>query len=752
MRIPPGTKLGPYEIETPLGAGGMGEVYRAVDRRLGRSVAVKTPTAGLAADADALARFDRENRAIAALSHPNILAVYDVGQHDGLPYAVLELLEGETLRATLDRGPLARATTFTYVQQIASGLAAAHAKDIVHRDLKPDNIFVTSTGIVKILDFGLARVATADDGETRLGATSPGVVLGTAAYMSPEQARGLKVDATSDVFSFGAVLYEMLAQRRAFRGSTVADAMAAVIRDEPAPLRSIAPDVPAGLERIVARCLDKAATARFANGGAVLHALNTLSTPSSSVRQSTAARPGIAVLPFDDLSPERDNAYFVDGLADEVISDLSKVSALRVISRTSVQQFKGQARDLATIRRDLNVHYVLEGSVRKAGSRLRITAQLIDVGADAPIWSGKYNGTTDDVFEIQEQVARAVVSALRVTVTPAESRELADHGLKEPRAYELYLRARAELQRYDGVGLGRALTDIDQALDLEGENALLLASRGDVLWQQYMLGLQTDPAQLQRVEAIAHRIQVIDSSSVHADRLLAGIDIFEGRWEAAWRRLASAVAIRQSDPATSVIYVAISSLIGKAELARVVADRMIDVDPLQAINHYIAGFVRYFCDDPASGLPYMARGFELGPTLPSGINLYVQALVAFGREQEARDAVANMLATAPPDHLTWLTELFVWALDGRRDDILSTLTEERVRWARADLQYSLQLAEYFAILGENDRAFDWLENAIRCGVVNYPFLSTRDPYLANLRGDPRFEPLMAHVKAIWQRL
>jgi TolB-like protein len=458
------------------------------------------------------------------------------------------------------------------------------------------------------------------------------------------------------------------------------------------------------------------------------------------------------VLPFDDLSPERDNAYFVDGLADEVISDLSKVSALRVISRTSVQQFRGQTLDLATIRRDLNVHYVLEGSVRKAGSRLRITAQLIDVGADAPIWSGKYNGTTDDVFEIQEQVARAAVSALRVTVTPAESRELADHGLKEPRAYELYLRARAELQRYDGVGLGRALTDIDQALDLEGENALLLASRGDVLWQQYMLGLQTDPAQLQDVQAIAHRLQVIDSSSVHADRLLAGIDIFEGRWEAAWRRLASAVAIRQSDPVTSVIYVAISSLIGKAELARVVADRMIDVDPLQAINHYIAGFVRYFCDDPASGLPYMARGFELGPVLPSGINLYVQALVAFGREQEARDAVANMLAATPPDNLTWLTELFVWALDGRRDDILSTLTEERVRWARADLQYSLQLAEYFAILGENDRAFDWLENAIRCGVVNYPFLSTRDPYLANLRGDPRFEPLMAHVKAIWQRL
>ena len=220
------------------------------------------------------------------------------------------------------------------------------------------------------------------------------------------------------------------------------------------------------------------------------------------------------------------------------------------------------------IRRDLNVDYVLEGSVRKAGSKLRITAQLVNIGADASIWSEKYNATTDDVFEIQEQVARAIVSSLRVTLTPDERRELADHGIKHPRAYELYLRARAELQRYDAEGLGRALTDIDQALDLEGERILLLAARGDVLWQQYNLGLQTDPAQLKRVQAIAHRLQVIDRSSADADRLLAGLDIFEGQWEAAWRRLASVVANRQSDTVTSVIYVALSSFIGKAELAR----------------------------------------------------------------------------------------------------------------------------------------------------------------------------------------
>jgi tetratricopeptide (TPR) repeat protein len=329
---------------------------------------------------------------------------------------------------------------------------------------------------------------------------------------------------------------------------------------------------------------------------------------------------------------------------------------------------------------------------------------------------------------------------------------LADRGITDPRAYELYLRARAEVQRYDAEGLGRALTDIDQALELEGESVLLLAARADVLWQQYNLGFQTDPAQLQHVQAIAHRIQDIDASSADADRLLAGIDIFEGRWEAAWRRLASVVVNRPTDTVSSVNYVAISTFVGKAELARVVADRTIDIDPLQAINHYVAGFVRYFCDDPASGMPYMARGFELGPALPIGVNLYAQALIAFGREQEARGAIANLLATAPPDNLTWLAEMLVWALDGRRDDVVSTLTEERVRWARADLQYSLQLAEYFAILEDNDRAFEWLENAIRCGVVNYPFLSARDPFLANLRGDSRFEPLMAHVKTLWQRL
>jgi serine/threonine protein kinase len=753
VRLEAGTRLGPYEIVAKLGEGGMGEVHRAIDHRLGRAVAVKTLSPHLSHDADALARFDRESRTIAALSHPNILAVYDVGVHGDVPYVVLELLEGDTLRALIGRGALPRSTAIDFALQIARGLAAAHDKGVVHRDLKPENIFITSAGIVKILDFGLARTRGADDGETRLGGTSPGMVLGTAAYMSPEQARGHEVTAASDVFSFGAVLYEMLANRRPFSGTTPADALASVIRDEPAPLRGLAPDVPPALERIVTRCLAKAPAARDATGRAVLEALESLSgqTPQPSGR-SAGDRVSIAVLPFDDLSPDRDNEFFVDGLADEVISDLSNISSLRVISRTSVRQFKGQARDLATIQRDLNVRYVLEGSVRKAGPKLRITVQLVDVDNDTPIWSGKYNGTTEDIFEIQEQVARAIVKELRIKLTPEESRGLAVHGITDPRAYELYLRARGELHRFNAEGIHRALADVDAALAIAGENVVLLALRGDVLWQQYNLGIETDPAHLRLVEAMAHRIQSIEPASLEAERLLSCVDIHEGRFEAGWRRLALVARAAPADTFTALLFVSMCAFIGKPEAARAAAARLIDLDPLQAINHYVAGFLRYACDDFASALPHVARGYELDPVLTSGVNLYALALAAAGHVQEAKDVIARGLATVPPDNLTWLTQVFAWALDGRRAEIDASLTPDRVRWARTDLQYSLQLAESLAMVGDADRAFEWLENAIAHGVVNYSFLAVRDPFLATLRSDPRFTPLMARVKASWERL
>ena len=760
MGLSAGTKLGAYEIVASIGAGGMGEVYRARDTRLGREVAVKVITRHLTGDAQAVARFERESRTVAALSHPNVLAIHDVGSHEGAPFVVFELLTGDTLRGRMSGGRMSRDAAIGAGLQIARGLAAAHAKGIVHRDLKPENVFVTTDGTIKLLDFGLARAVAADDGETRAADTSPGTVLGTVAYMSPEQARGLELGPASDVFSFGAMFYEMLAGRRAFAGASSADVLAAVVRDDPTSLATVDPATPAGLLHVVARCLAKDPSARYETGRGIVDALEALSgaatqsTPTSSSRSQsgvTAARRSIAVLPFDDISAGNDNEFFADGLTDEVIADLSKVAGLRVISRTSVRQFKGQ-RDLAGMRAALNVQYVLEGSVRKAGQKLRITVQLIDVETDSQVWSEKYQGTLDDIFEIQEQVARAIVSGLKVTLTPDESRELAAHGFSDARAYELYLRARAEVQRFTPDGLKRALLDLDDAIARVGETELLLGLRGDALWQQYNIGAVTDPAHLTLVTGIARRIEALRPGSAEADRLHACVALHDGRFADGLHALSRAMSQAAPDSFTAVIFVMCSAFAGKPDPARQVAAKMISVSPLDPVVHYVAGYLAYACDSIEQAVPHVMRGYELAPYHSAGTSMYASILTAAGRVDEARQACERIIASAPEDNMSWLCQVFLWALAGDSAAITAGLTDERRTWVASDFQYALHLAECFAMAGDRDPAFEWLDIAVSRGAVNHPFLSRRDPLLANLRADARFAPLMARVEAVWRSL
>ena len=437
MALAPGTRLGTYEVIALVGAGGMGEVYRAHDSNLRRDVALKVLPAALVADPDRVARFEREARAVAALSHPNILAIHDLGSDDSIRYAVTELLEGKTLREVLRAGPLAPHKALAIVLQIARGLEAAHARGIVHRDLKPENVFVLDDGQVKILDFGLAKAtgsaeqeatnhAAADRSTTVAVVTGAGTVLGTAGYMAPEQVRGGAVDQRADIFAFGCMLFELLAGRRAFQGESSIDTLHATLHAEPPDVATLAA-VPEPLSRIVGRCLEKQPANRFQTAADLRFALETIGDTSRNSAQSLPARRavrwlrigvaavviaaaaagvwywrgarssappaaaarqarGIAVLPFDNLG-EADRAYFAAGITEEVTLQLAKVSALRVIGRNAVAQFTNPAAQLHDMARELGIGAVLTGSVRHAGSQVRVGVQLLAAPGGETMWS-----------------------------------------------------------------------------------------------------------------------------------------------------------------------------------------------------------------------------------------------------------------------------------------------------------------------------------------------------------------------------
>lgn len=409
MPLQPGTVLGPYEILSALGAGGMGEVWKTRDTRLNRVVAIKQLKGQHGA------RFEQEARAIAALNHPNICTLYDIGPD----YLVMEYIDSTPLR-----GPMTAADAVRLAGQIASALEAAHRKGILHRDLKPADVLVSGDS-VKLLDFGLAKLM-ADAPDVTL--TSEGTVLGTVAYMSPEQARGQRLDERSDVFSLGAVLYEILSGQRAFPGGSAVEVLTAVLRDEPRAL-----PVPEALGRIVMRCLQKSPPARFQSMADVKAALE------HALAEEVDPRASIAVLPFADMSPDKDNEYFSDGLAEEIINALAQIQNLKVIARTSAFAFKGQNTDIRRIAETLGVAHVLEGSVRKAGNRIRVTAQLITAADGSHLWSERYDRELAGVFAVQDEIAAAIAGTLKTKLSagPAPVRQ---YTPTLP-AYEAYLKA-----------------------------------------------------------------------------------------------------------------------------------------------------------------------------------------------------------------------------------------------------------------------------------------------------------------------
>ena len=416
-----GQILSHYRIVQRIGGGGMGVVYKAKDTRLDRNVALKFLPHDVAHNEQTLMRFRREAKAASALNHPNICTVYDIGEDRGKAFIVMEYLDGAMLRSLIGTSCLELERLFEISRDIATALSAAHAKNIIHRDIKPENIFICEDGHAKVLDFGLAKINAPDEKDSdsvTLSLTEAGMAMGTLPYMSPEQLQGQFVDHRTDIFSLGAVLYEMATGRRPFLGGTSLELSSSILRDTPTPVTQLRPELPSGLQRIVERCLSKEPKERYVSAHELRYALESLqrqmSSGSLNAVPDAVGEASIAVLPFTNMSTDPENEFFADGLTEEIINALTQIEELRVAARRSAFSFKGKFGDLRVVGERLNVRTVLEGSVRRAGNRMRIHVQLINVSDGYHLWSERYDRELRDIFDVQDQISRAIANRLRV--------------------------------------------------------------------------------------------------------------------------------------------------------------------------------------------------------------------------------------------------------------------------------------------------------------------------------------------------
>ncbi len=749
MPLSPGRTLAHYKILGALGAGGMGEVYRASDSRLGRDVAIKVLPEAVAAEPEWRARFEREARTVAALNHPNIVVIHSIEHEGGVHFITMELIDGQTLDRLLQPAGLPLARMIELATPMVTALAAAHERGVVHRDLKPRNVMVTTDGRVKVLDFGLAKSVAADlssldsDSPTLQELSRPGITVGTMPYMSPEQVRGEPADARSDLFSFGIVLYEMATGRRPFHGASRADIASAVLRDTPEPLARVRPELGPEFVRIVERCLEKDPRARFQSAAELGVALRGLTSSDAAAAPASKGIRSLAVLPLENVSRDPAQEYFADGMTEALISDLARIKGLRVISRTSAMKYKGVQKSLPEIARELNVDAILEGSALLLGQRVRISVRLVSAGQDESLWSNRYDRDLVDVLDLQSNVAEAVAGEVALHLRPQEAARPAEKRAVNAEAHLEYLKGRHIEEATSPDAIEIALRHYTRAIELDPRLAKAWAGAADCHTTRAHRGMAPPAEAIAAARSAVGTALALDDSLAEAHAVLGGIQASEHDISGAIKTLTRAIEL---NPALSSALLRLGRVyycIERHAEAQAAMHQALSVDPLSMIIHTAVGDAYYYARRYEQSVDYYRRAIALDPRFDGAHTDLARSLEALGQFEEARAEyeTGRRLAGTVAGPSFGLAHLACSSGDtatARR--ILSELTEGR----GARVVSAWGIAAMHASLGDADEAFRWFGTAIDEGATGLIFFRVH-PRLDPIRGDARYAPMVKRL-------